>query len=1121
MQNNTKDIYKNSNNNYSSEYSKLPILVSNINTNLHSNPCSQENFFNELINTANSQESKNNSSFYNCSESNHSNPDNPNIIMNKDQLYHTFILFQKFLNQNVVNNNNMNQNKISQNKVEIQNKYITNNNIYNDKNTIDEMNEINEFEDNNNENDENNDKSNGKIIFRKNKTSQNWKNREIKIDTDDINKELVESKSHYNIINGKDNINNWKNDNIIFFDEELNKEKDLLYNNDDDMFIKLNSNNKFHQNDDIKNRETINSYDDIPIKCNKVKFADLVEKKLADEKQFENMEINTLEQKNIFTNQKIKDKIENKNVNNIQFDNPINYTAKIKNNNDIDIPERERDNEKIISYNISHNNKKNIINNNISDRQEGTIMNNKKNIYANIDLNIINNRDNDSANKLLINNEIENKIKNYKFDKIQLCLISHNKDKKKDELDNDINNIDEKERLLDQKIKELNKEMVKLKEEKNKVSKIKIEYEKSMSKFNNDLYQFGQKKDEFEKYRKNELIKIKNDKKNIMSESKNIKELKNQNQALIIKSKKDKEIIDNLKSKIYELESIIKQKESNNYSSFLQGNYSCNTVKYPNKRSGINKSNNLAEIEIGRISTNHLIDEYYKNIKNNSIRSMANINNLICNTIENKPKDKNNINNMEKEKEKHNRSLSMKRNNSSYKVEISKNENKNIIINDSNLTFNNYGNTMNNNLKNFITNESKENISLSNKNLEKTQNNVSGNKDSLNERIFFSPQASRATVGFGLKRLSIKFDKSPKENVITKKIYENKNKQNKSKKFSKAITSNNLASSINSNKNNESNRTSNSNSNININNNNQKNQNNKNNKNIIKKYITRERQVKKQNITNDLYNSNKIIKKNNQKSKKIDKNAPNDKKDIFSPKTKNNVLNKSLKPKKNENDNININNNLNNSTNNSKKLRAFHNKKVSEDNFSRNKKSKKKEKNITDVDVNNIKNYLNKNKILDEYDFKIPIKYLNTDYKLIKTLKTDGKTINLYTHDKREIIFKSGVKKEIYEDGHQIIYFVNGDLKQIYPDGKSCYYFKESKTVQTTLNNGMEIYKFENGKIEKHHPDGTKQIIFNDGSERYIYNDGFEETYFSDGNVQKIDKEKNVIAEKLQDDEDE
>ena len=65
----------------------------------------------------------------------------------------------------------------------------------------------------------------------------------------------------------------------------------------------------------------------------------------------------------------------------------------------------------------------------------------------------------------------------------------------------------------------------------------------------------------------------------------------------------------------------------------------------------------------------------------------------------------------------------------------------------------------------------------------------------------------------------------------------------------------------------------------------------------------------------------------------------------------------------------------------------------------------------------------------------------------------------------------------------------------------------------------MEIYKFENGQVEKHYPDGTKQILFNDGSERYIYNDGYEETYFSDGNVQKVDNKRNIIIEKLQDDE--
>ena len=55
----------------------------------------------------------------------------------------------------------------------------------------------------------------------------------------------------------------------------------------------------------------------------------------------------------------------------------------------------------------------------------------------------------------------------------------------------------------------------------------------------------------------------------------------------------------------------------------------------------------------------------------------------------------------------------------------------------------------------------------------------------------------------------------------------------------------------------------------------------------------------------------------------------------------------------------------------------------------------------------------------------------------------------------------------------------------------------------------MEIYKFENGQIEEHYPDGSKKILFNNGSERFIYNDGYEETYFSDGNVKKNNKRKN------------
>ena len=155
----------------------------------------------------------------------------------------------------------------------------------------------------------------------------------------------------------------------------------------------------------------------------------------------------------------------------------------------------------------------------------------------------------------------------------------------------------------------------------------------------------------------------------------------------------------------------------------------------------------------------------------------------------------------------------------------------------------------------------------------------------------------------------------------------------------------------------------------------------------------------------------------------------------------------------------------------------------------------------------------------ENYDFVLPDKYANTNpknneaqYTLLKSVTTnEGKQINLYTNNKREVIFPSGVRKEIYNDGYQIVYFTNGDLKQIFPDSKSVYYFNEAKTVQTTFPDGLQVFKFNNGQIEKHYPDGTKQISFPDGSLRYILNDGFEETHYADGTIQKIDKE-NVIT---------
>ena len=147
-----------------------------------------------------------------------------------------------------------------------------------------------------------------------------------------------------------------------------------------------------------------------------------------------------------------------------------------------------------------------------------------------------------------------------------------------------------------------------------------------------------------------------------------------------------------------------------------------------------------------------------------------------------------------------------------------------------------------------------------------------------------------------------------------------------------------------------------------------------------------------------------------------------------------------------------------------------------------------KNSNISNIRHNNT-NIDNGKLKIEEYEFKIPEKYKDKKYKLTKSLKAGDKIINIYDDNKKEIIFPSGVRKEIYKDGYQIIFFTNGDIKQNYPNGKSIYYFNEEKTVQTKFKNGVFVIKFENNQVEKHYPDGKKQILFPDGSEKIIFND--------------------------------
>lgn len=123
---------------------------------------------------------------------------------------------------------------------------------------------------------------------------------------------------------------------------------------------------------------------------------------------------------------------------------------------------------------------------------------------------------------------------------------------------------------------------------------------------------------------------------------------------------------------------------------------------------------------------------------------------------------------------------------------------------------------------------------------------------------------------------------------------------------------------------------------------------------------------------------------------------------------------------------------------------------------------------------------------VSDYDMKFLDKYHNDDDEskriVQENISNDGKIVRWYANQKKEIIFRKGVRKEIFPDGYTIVYFKNQDIKQTYPDGKIVYYFYEAKTTQTTETNGINIFKFDNNQIEKHFPDGTKEIRFNDGT---------------------------------------
>lgn len=88
---------------------------------------------------------------------------------------------------------------------------------------------------------------------------------------------------------------------------------------------------------------------------------------------------------------------------------------------------------------------------------------------------------------------------------------------------------------------------------------------------------------------------------------------------------------------------------------------------------------------------------------------------------------------------------------------------------------------------------------------------------------------------------------------------------------------------------------------------------------------------------------------------------------------------------------------------------------------------------------------------------------------------------------KKEVIFANKVRRETFSDGYTIVHFNNGDIKQTFPDQKIVYYFSEAQTIQSTFPDTMQVFKFANDQLEKHLPNGMKQIKFPDGTIKSIY----------------------------------
>lgn len=139
------------------------------------------------------------------------------------------------------------------------------------------------------------------------------------------------------------------------------------------------------------------------------------------------------------------------------------------------------------------------------------------------------------------------------------------------------------------------------------------------------------------------------------------------------------------------------------------------------------------------------------------------------------------------------------------------------------------------------------------------------------------------------------------------------------------------------------------------------------------------------------------------------------------------------------------------------------------------------------VDFSILKNNNWMNNIDDELDGK-----RTGDHLVRRDDLSGGKYEMQFRSGKRVTVYPNGTSKKVYPDGSTVVYFNNGDIKKTFANNCIVYYYAAAFTTHTTFPNGLNMYEFANKQIEKHYPEGTKEIIFNN-TIKYVGPGGAEE----------------------------